>query len=127
MNVVVLLGRIVKDIEVKKTQKETSVVSNTLAVKRSYGKDTDFIDFVAYGNTADFLAQYFQKGRMVAAKGELQTREWEDKEGRKRKNVEVIVEKVDFADSVKSTKDLSQEVEESKFEDITDNEEDLPF
>ena len=72
MNVVVLLGRIVKDIEVRKTQNETSVVSNTLAVKRSYGKDTDFIDFVAYGNTADFLAQYFQKGRMVAIKGELE-------------------------------------------------------
>lgn len=126
MNVVVLLGRIVKDIEVRKTQNETSVVSNTLAVKRSYGKDTDFIDFVAYGNTADFLAQYFQKGRMVAIKGELQTREWEDKEGRKRKNVEVYVEKVDFADSVKSTKDLSQEVEQ-KFSAVTEPDDDFPF
>ena len=107
MNNVNLLGRITADIELKHTPSNVAVVSFTLAVDRGYKnedgtKQTDFIDIVAWRNTAEFIAKYFSKGQRMAIQGRLQTRDWEDKNGNKRKAVEVIVDNAYFADGKKS-------------------------
>lgn len=103
LNRAVLMGRVVADPEMRKTASNTSVTSFTLAVQRSYGKDeekqTDFIDIVAWRGTAEFAAKWFTKGMQVAVSGKIQTRTWEDKEGHKRKAVEVVADEVFFADS----------------------------
>lgn len=107
MNNVNLLGRITADIELKHTPSNVAVVSFTLAVDRGYKnedgtKQTDFIDIVAWRNTAEFIAKYFSKGQKMAIQGRLQTRDWEDKNGNKRKAVEVVVDNAYFADGKKS-------------------------
>lgn len=107
MNNVNLLGRITADIELKHTPSNVAVVSFTLAVDRGYKnedgtKQTDFIDIVAWRNTAEFISKYFSKGQRMAIQGRLQTRDWEDKNGNKRKAVEVIVDNAYFADGKKS-------------------------
>lgn len=101
LNSCVLMGRIVHTPELKTTQSGTSVVSFTLAVERSYApkgqqRETDFIDCVAWRNTAEFICRYFGKGQLIAVVGELQTRNFEDKQGNKRKAVEVNVSQVSF-------------------------------
>ena len=107
MNNVNLLGRITADIELKHTPSNVAVVSFSLAVDRGYKNDdgtkqTDFIDIVAWRNTAEFISKYFSKGQRVAIQGRLQTRDWEDKNGNKRKAVEVVVDNAYFADGKKS-------------------------
>lgn len=107
MNNVNLLGRITADIELKHTPSNVAVVSFTLAVDRGYKNEdgtkwTDFIDIVAWRNTAEFIAKYFSKGQRMAIQGRLQTRGWEDKDGNKRKAVEVVVDNAYFADGKKS-------------------------
>ena len=108
LNKVIIMGRIVRDLELKRTGSGTSVVSMTLAVDRDFKgqngeKETDFIDVVAWKNTAEFLSKYFAKGRMAVVEGRLQMREWTDKNGNKRKNAEVIAENVYFGDSKNTT------------------------
>lgn len=107
MNNVNLLGRITADIELKHTPSNVAVVSFSLAVDRGYKnesgtKQTDFIDIVAWRNTAEFIAKYFSKGQRMAIQGRLQTRDWEDKNGNKRKAIEVVVDNAYFADGKKS-------------------------
>ena len=107
MNNVNLLGRITADIELKHTQANTPVVSFTLAVDRDYKnkngtKQTDFIDIVAWREAAEFISRHFSKGQRMAIQGRLQTRDWEDKNGNKRKAVEVVVDNAYFADGKKS-------------------------
>lgn len=106
LNNVTIMGRLTKDPELRFTQNGTAVASFSLAVERDYsGKDSekqvDFIDCIAWRHTAEFLAKYFSKGRMVVAAGRLQVRFWEDNQGKKRKAVEVVVENVYFGDSKK--------------------------
>ena len=108
LNNITLMGRLTKDPELRYTQNGTAVTSFTLAVERDYsGKDSekqvDFIDCLAWRHTAEFLAKYFSKGRMVVASGRLQVRPWEDKNGNKRKAVEVVAENVYFGDSKKES------------------------
>ena len=109
MNHIVLMGRLTRDPELRHTQSGTAVASFTLAVDRPYsGRDggdrqTDFIDIVAWRNTAEFVSKYFSKGRMAVASGRLQVRNWTDKEGNKRKAVEVVAENVYFGDSKKES------------------------
>lgn len=109
LNQVAIMGRLTRDPELKSTPSGVSVVSVTLAVDRDFGgkdggqKETDFIDVVAWRQTAEFLAKYFAKGRMAVAVGRLQVRAWEDKQGNKRKTVEVVAESVYFGDSKKET------------------------
>lgn len=103
LNRVVIMGRIVRDLELRRTTSGVSVVSLTLAVDRDYKgkngeKETDFIDVVAYRNTAEFLSKYFGKGRMAVVEGRLQIREWE-KDGVKRRNAEILADNVYFGDS----------------------------
>lgn len=103
LNTAILMGRLVKDPEMRSTQSGTPVCSFTLAVNRR-GKDdgTDFLDIVAWSKTAEFVSKYFQKGQLVAVKGRIQTRTWEDQNNNKRKSVEIVAEEVHFAESKKS-------------------------
>lgn len=99
LNKVDLLGRFVKDPEIKSTQTGKSVVAFTLAVERNFAKkgeqkQTDFINCVAWNHTADFINKYFKKGSMVAVSGSLQTRTWDDPNGKKNYITEVIVTEV---------------------------------
>ena len=105
MNKAVLLGRVVKDPEVRNTQSNTMVCSFSLAVNRRFKQegqpDADFINIVAWGKTAEFVAKYFTKGQQVAVVGRIQTRNYDDKNGKKVYVTEVIAEEVHFAESKK--------------------------
>ena len=103
LNHIVLMGRLTRDPELRRTGSGVAVASFTLAVDRDYAaqgaeKETDFVDIVAWRNTAEFVSRYFVKGQLVAVAGRIQTRTWEDKQGNKRKSVEVVAEEVHFAE-----------------------------
>lgn len=103
LNVVALMGRLVADPELRHTASDVSVTSFTIAVDRSYVKSgadrqADFIDIVAWRSTADFVCKYFRKGQLIAVQGSIQTRTYTDKDGNKRKAVEVIADNVHFAE-----------------------------
>lgn len=97
MNKAILSGRLCADIELRQTPGGKSVCTFTIAINRR-GKDAgaDFIDCVAWEKNAEFLSRYFQKGQQVNLCGRLQSRSWEDKDGKKRKATEVVVEEVGF-------------------------------
>ena len=104
LNKAILMGRLTADPELRKTSGDVSVTTFTLAVNRSFTRQgeqaqTDFIDIVAWRNTAEFASKWFTKGMQVAVSGKIQTRTWEDKQGNKRKSVEVVADEVFFADS----------------------------
>ena len=103
LNRIILMGRLIHDPELRRTQSDTPVCSFSLAVDRDYKRDgekeTDFIDIVAWRSTADFVSKYFTKGRMAVVEGRLQIRDWTDKEGGKRRSAEVIADNVYFGDS----------------------------
>ena len=104
LNRIVLMGRLTRDPELRKTQSDTPVCSFSLAVDRDYKKDgekkeTDFIDIVAWRATAEFVSKFFTKGRMAVVEGRLQIRDWTDKEGNKRRSAEVVADNVYFGDS----------------------------
>ena len=104
LNNVVIMGRITKDPELKRTPSGTAVTSFSMAVDRDFKaqdgtRQTDFIDVVAWKQTAEFVCSYFSKGRMAVVDGRLQVRDWMDKDGNKRKSVEVIADHIYFADS----------------------------
>ena len=104
LNTAILMGRLTKDPELRTTQNGTSVTSFTVAVDREYvrqgeERQTDFINVVAWRQTAEFVSRYFQKGSMIAVQGSIQTRNYEDKNGNKRTAVEVIADKVSFCGS----------------------------
>ena len=104
LNVAAIVGRLAADPELKHTQSGVSVASFTLAVDRSYAKagterQTDWIDVVAWRQTAEFVCKYFTKGRQMAVSGSLQTRTWEDKNGSKHKSTELVANDVSFVDS----------------------------
>ena len=112
LNRITLMGRLTRDPELRQTQSGTSVASFTLACDRDYAaqgaeKETDFIDVVAWRNTADFVSRYFNKGRMAVVSGRLQIRNWEDKDGNKRKTAEIVAESVYFGDSKRDGQNAS--------------------
>ena len=101
LNRVILMGRITQDLELKTTQSGISVLSFTVAVDRNYARQgeerqTDFIDCVAWRQTADFISKYFYKGRMIAVEGTLQKRSYDDRNGNKRWATEVVVDNASF-------------------------------
>lgn len=107
LNRVILMGRLTADPEHKQTPNGVSVTSFSIAVDRNFnGKDgnrqTDFINIVAWRQTADFVCRYFTKGRMIALEGSIQTRNYEDRNGNKRTAFEVVADQVYFADSNRS-------------------------
>ena len=101
LNEIILQGRLTDNPELKTTQSGTNVTQFNLAVERDYTKDgnkeTDFIPVVAWGKTAEFICRYFTKGRMLIAKGSLQIRKYQNKDGENRRATEVIADKVWFA------------------------------
>ena len=104
VNCAILMGRLTKDPELRTTQNGTSVTSFAVAVDREYvrqgeERQTDFINVVAWRQTAEFVSRYFRKGSMIAVQGSIQTRNYEDKNGNKRTAVEVIADKVSFCGS----------------------------
>ena len=105
LNHIVLMGRLTRDPELRHTGNGTAVASFTLAVDRDFQskdaqeKAVDFIDIVAWRNTAEFVSKYFTKGRMAVVSGRLQIRSWTDKEGNKRRSAEVVADNVYFGDS----------------------------
>lgn len=101
LNVVVLTGRLVADPELKTTQSGNSVCTFRVAVDRSYApqgeeRKADFIDIVAWRQTAEFIRKYFQKGSMIAIDGSIQTRSYQDKQGGNRTKVEILANNVSF-------------------------------
>ena len=106
LNKIVLMGRLTRDPELRRTGSGIAVASFSLAVDRDFGssanngeKETDFIDIVAWRHTAEFVSKYFTKGRMAVVAGRLQIRPWTDKEGNKRRSAEIVAESVYFGDS----------------------------
>lgn len=144
INAVVLMGRLVRDPEIRTTTSGKSVCSFSLAVERDFQrseeKTADYFDCVAWGNTAEFVGKYFHKGRMIALQGRLQARTYKDREGNNRKVVEVIADKVSFTgekaestagrEAPKESKDSPAAYESGNlsegFEALSDDE-DLPF
>ena len=104
MNKVILIGRLTKDPEIRYTQTSKAVANFTIAVSRRFKKDeADFINCVAWEKTAEFISKYFSKGGMIAVVGSIQTRTWEDSEGKKRYITEVIADEAYFAGSKSKT------------------------
>ena len=104
LNKIILMGRLTRDPELRRTQSGTAVASFTLAVDRDYKpqdgeRETDFIDIVAWRGTGEFVSKYFTKGRMAVVEGRLQVRDWTDKDGNKRRSTEVVADNVYFGDS----------------------------
>lgn len=110
LNKVIIMGRLVKDPELRRTQSGTAVTSFRIAVDRDFksqdgSKQADFFDVVAWRNTAEFVSKYFTKGRMAVVSGRLQIRNWQDKEGNKRRSAEVVADNVYFGDSKRDSAD----------------------
>lgn len=127
------MGRLTADPELKQTQSGTNVTSFTLAIDRPGTRDkTDFINFVAWRQTAEFICKYFRKGHKIALTGYLTSRQYEDKNGNKRTSFEVVVDRAEFAESKKSSDGWNVSAElpayqnPQGFEEIPD-EDDLPF
>ena len=104
LNKIIVMGRLTHDPELRRTGSGTPVCSFSIACDRDFKsqsgeKETDFFDVVAWRATGEFVSKYFTKGRMVVVEGRLQIREWQDKEGNKRRSAEVIADNVYFGDS----------------------------
>lgn len=133
MNKVIIMGRMAGDPELRTTQNGTSVTSFTVAVDRPKMKDreqeTDWIDVVAWRQTAEFICRYFGKGSPIIVSGTLQSRNFEDKAGQKRKTIEVLADGVEF---LPKTKDGKTETKAETVRDVPDDfvvvdGEDVPF
>lgn len=111
LNHIVIMGRLTRDPELRRTNSGIAVASFTLAVDRDFGKtetgerETDFIDIVAWRSTAEFVSKYFFKGRMAVVSGRLQIRNWTDKEGNKRRSAEIVADNIYFGDSKRDNQD----------------------
>ena len=139
LNKIFIMGRLTRDPELRRTQNGTAVTSFALAVDRDFKnadgtKDTDFIDVVAWRNTAEFTSKYFAKGRMAVVEGRLQLRDWTDKDGNKRRSAEVLADSIYFGDSRKDTQDGSfqpaaggVDVSGPDFREVDEDDGDLPF
>lgn len=137
LNRIIIMGRLTRDPELRTTQSGTSVTSFTLAVDRDFKdrdngeKATDFIDVVAWRQTAEFVCKYFGKGRMAVVEGRLQIREWKDKDGNNRRTAEIVAENVYFGDSKNENKGSNAPSygapASGGFSEISDDDGDLPF
>ncbi|MDR0952352.1 MAG: single-stranded DNA-binding protein [Oscillospiraceae bacterium] len=149
LNHISLMGRLTRDPELRSTPSGTSVASFTLAVDRDFAsresgeRQTDFIDVVAWRQTGEFVSKYFQKGSMAVVSGRLQIRDWQDRDGNKRRSAEVVAENVYFGESKRREGDGSSnrgepahrysgggfaaENKGSSFSELDDGDGDLPF
>lgn len=140
LNKIVLQGRLSKNPELRHTQGGNPVVSFRLAVDRDFKdkqtgeKAIDWIDVVAWRNTAEFVSRYFTKGRMAVVEGRIQMRDWTDKDGNKRTSAEVVADHIYFGDSQRSgdTSNTSgdygaPEPQQDDFSELADDDGKLPF
>ena len=149
LNHITIMGRLTRDPEIRYTQSQTPVTSFTLAVDRDFGgrdggeKQTDFIDCVAWRQTAEFVSKYFTKGSMAVVSGRLQIRDWTDREGGKRRSAEVVVDNIYFGESKRreggdvrsdsrpayqsSYESVSPSMGASAFSELGDDDGELPF
>lgn len=131
LNRIIVMGRMTRDPELRRTGSGTAVASFTVAVDRDFKsqsgeKETDFIDVVAWRNTAEFVSKYFSKGRMAVVEGRLQLRDWTDKDGNKRRTAEIVADSVYFGDSKRDGGGTVQSESQGGFSEIEDDG-DLPF
>lgn len=142
LNYAIIMGRLVADPELRQTQSGISVTSFTVAVDRSFVKQgeerkADFIDVVAWRHTAEFVTRYFQKGSMIAIHGTIQTSSYEDKNGIKRKRVEIVADSVSFCGSKSESGGNTQRLENEQVPsfsngnvsdfDVDEDSDELPF
>lgn len=138
LNRIVLMGRLTRDPELRRTGSGTAVSSFSIAVDRDFKgqsgeKETDFIDIVAWRNTAEFVSKYFTKGRMAVVEGGLQIRDWKDKEGNNRRSAEVVADNVYFGDSKRDGDAAGgsytggQTAQSGGFNEIDEDDGELPF
>ena len=132
LNHIVIMGRLVRDPELRRTGTGVAVASFRVAVDRDYvpkdggERKADFIDCVAWRQTGEFISKYFTKGRMAVVSGRLQIRGWTDKDGNKRRSSEVVASNVYFGDSKRDgTQNTS--VQEPEYTDLDMPDGDLPF
>lgn len=133
LNHITIMGRLTRDPELKTTNSGVPVVSFSLAVDRDFAdkesgeRGVDFVDVTAWRHTAEFVSRYFTKGRMAVVSGRLQTRNWTDKDGNKRKAVEIVAENVYFGDSKRNDSETAAPSAPSDFAPIEGEDEGLPF
>ena len=130
MNKIDLMGRIVETPTIKTTLSGKSVTSFTVAIRRDYGgqqAETDFIPVVAWNNTAEFVCKYFEKGKMIAVSGSLQTTKYEDRQGNKRTAYEVVARDVYFCGDKSENKADTKPISKPEEIEEIDDSEDLPF
>ena len=122
LNHIVIMGRMTRDPELRRTASGTAVASFTLAVDRDFAakdaqRETDFIDCVAWRSTGEFVSKYFSKGRMAVVSGRLQIRPCTDKDGNNRRSAEVVVDNVYFGDSRRDAPEEAKEAVDSGYSD----------
>lgn len=132
MNIGAWIGRFTAEPELKYTQNNVAVTSFCLAVDRKYQpqgeeKKTDFIDFVAWRNTAEFICKYFGKGSLIGVEGEVQTRNYTDKNGNNRKATEIVVSNVTFCGSKAGNSENSSQVANDPLDELKERAENLGF
>lgn len=142
INTVALTGRLTYEPELKVTQSGVSVIRFQMAVDRNYQaqgqeRQADFIDCMAWRSTAEFISRYFHKGDMIGIEGSIQTSNFTDKDGNKRKSVDVVANNVSFCGSKQQSNSNSNlnvapptyaSADNSDFEEIVDDtDDDLPF
>lgn len=126
LNRIEVQGRLARDPELRRTQSGVAVTSFTLAVERDYcetGKEreVDFIDCTAWRGTAEMIDKYFSKGRMMIVAGRLQIRNWQDKDGNKRRSAEIVAENVYFGDSKPQSGQSQQAAQSAEFSQLPDS------
>lgn len=133
LNHIVLMGRLTRDPELRRTASGIAVATFAIAVDRDFAnastgeRETDFIDIVAWRNTAEFVSKYFSKGKMAVVTGKLQIRNWTDKDGNKRRAAEVIADSIYFGDSKRSSDHPTEPQYAADYEDYEDDGAQLPF
>lgn len=134
LNNIVIMGRLTRDPELRRTSSGVVVSSFTLACERDFAaqgetRETDFIDIVAWRYTAEFVDKYFSKGQMAIVTGRLQIRNWEDKEGNKRRSAEILADHVYFGEAKrdKTTQGEPQYDPQGGFSEIEDIDTTLPW
>lgn len=134
LNTITIMGRLTRDPELRRTSSGVAVASFALACERDFAaqgetRETDFIDIVAWRYTAEFVEKYFSKGQMAVVTGRLQIRNWEDKEGNKRRSAEILADHVYFGEAKrgKTTQGEPQYDPQGGFSEIEDIDTTLPW
>lgn len=133
LNKIIVMGRLTRDPELRRTGNGTAVTSFTIACDRDFGdNETDFLECVAWRQTGEFVGKYFSKGRMAVVAGRLQIRSWTDKDGNNRKTAEIVADNVYFGDSKRddqqsNTTTPTFATPSSDFAMLEDDDAQLPF